>query len=608
MSQDTQDIDTQDIDTQDIDTQDIIKIQNLQSIILSQNNYEDNKQYKIKNQSHKSPQLKQNKSQQSKSLNDLISILENKYKDNEYITSRLYHHIETLLPTTLETEYKIQQQREERKRQLSDKRDEFVERFLHTHRYFYCHHSELFIHYDGKHFNGYSEDEILHKIHLLIVSEQSLMVWKHKIKNNIMKQVREKSLFTAIPESETIQFVINSIYPSIFQSRNNAKYFLTIVGECIKNDKCSINDNETKKNIYITSPNMKIMLDELAEQLDIYFGLSYPFHNIKYKYYDHDYSLCRLIPFPKKQFSVPYNVSKYIFDFLCVSTHYLSRYGSSDHFLTQCGETELLEYSHFMCKNTPDKIVDMFIDTTIKKCVSANINTKNILFIWKKFLEERNVPNIILHGPLKKILREKISYNIETDMFMDITSVHLPIVSQFIHFWDTYITEDENELEIEVDELLRLFRKMTTKQTKTSVAAAESKMNDSLMIELIKHFYPDIEILEDKYIMNIRCSLWDKRGEVKHSLDRFRVKECGETNFILDSPDVCIIPLYLNTLSHNVKSPSHCIKSLYDAYEFYCNSNNGNECLVSKRYFEKMARELIGEYLDDDGVISNIYF
>ena len=50
-------------------------------------------------------------------------------------------------------------------------------------------------------------------------------------------------------------------------------------------DKCTINDNETKKNIYITSPNMKILLDELAEQLDIYFGLSYPFHNIKYKYY-----------------------------------------------------------------------------------------------------------------------------------------------------------------------------------------------------------------------------------------------------------------------------------------------------------------------------------
>ena len=53
-------------------------------------------------------------------------------------------------------------------------------------------------------------------------------------------------------------------------------------------------------------------------------------------------------------------------------------------------------------------------------------------------------------------------------------------------------------------------------------------------------------------------------------------------------------------------SPS--INSLYDVYEFYCNANNGNECLVSKRYFEKMARELISDYLDNDGVISNAYF
>ena len=44
------------------------------------------------------------------------------------------------------------------------------------------------------------------------VIKKTRTLTKHKIKNNIMKQVREKSLFTAIPESETIQFVINSIY------------------------------------------------------------------------------------------------------------------------------------------------------------------------------------------------------------------------------------------------------------------------------------------------------------------------------------------------------------------------------------------------------------
>ena len=520
----------------------------------------------------------------SSKLAQLLETLENKYKDNEYMLSRLYTHIETLLPSTLEAEYKIQQQREERKRDLTSKRNHFIERFLHKYRYFYCDHSGLFIHYDGKHYTGYSEDDILHKIHSLIVSEQSLMVWKYKIKINIMKQIREKSLFTAIPESDTIQFVINSIYPSIFQTRNSAKYFLTIIGECIMGQ---------PKNIYITSPNMKVLLDELSLQLDTYFGLPYPFHNIKYKYYDHDYSLCRIIPFSKTTFSVPYNVSKFIFDFLCVSTHYISRYENPDHFLSQLGDTDLLDYSHFMCKNTPDKIVDMFIDTTIKKCQSAKISTKNILFIWKKFLEEKNVPNVILHGPLKKLLREKLVYNSETDMFMDVTSLYLPVVSQFIHFWDTYISEDENEPEIEIDELMRLFRK----------TLPHTKMNDLLMIELIRHFYPDIEIQEDKYIINIRCSLWNKRCEVKNALELWRTQTTHHS-YIIDSPAIVAI----SDVSANVSSIGVCVapSPLYEAYEFYCKLSN--DFNVSKRYFEKVAREIISDYLDHDGFVTSNYF
>jgi len=501
------------------------------------------------------------------SLFNLVSLLQHKYKDNEYMSTRLYHHLETLLPSTLESEHKVQQQREERKRQLSDKRDEFTERFMHTHRYFYCPHSELFIHYDGTHFQGYSEDEILHKIHSMIVNEPSyLMAWKHKIKNNIMKQVREKSLFTSIPESETIQSVLNSFYPAIFPTRNHSKYFLTIIGECIMSCSSSSSAVQQQTITYITSPNMKILFDEIAGQLDTYLGYSYPFHNIKFKYYDHNYAKCRLIHCYKKPFSIPYKVSKYMFDLLCVSTHYYSRYGSPDNFLSQCGDTELVDYANLLCNNTPDKIVDMFLEAKISHCPSGKINSKNMLFIWKKYLEERNIPNIILHGPLKNILKQKIAYIEETDMFNNVTSIHLPVVSQFIHFWDTYITE-EDDTEIEVDELLRMFRKSSkTNQMQNNIA-------DTLMIELVKHYYPDIEIVEDKYILNVRCSLWDKRSDVIVSLELF--------------------------CNNEVQS----IKSLYDAYEFYSYMNQNNDCIVSKRYFEKVAKDVLGENLDKDGII-----
>jgi hypothetical protein len=275
------------------------------------------------------------------------------------------------------------------------------------------------------------------------------------------------------------------------------------------------------------------------------------------------------------------------------------------------GDTDLLDYSHFMCKNTPDKIVDMFIDTTIKKCPSAKISTKNILFIWKKFLEEKNVPNVILHGPLKKLLREKIAYNSETDMFMDVTSLYLPVVSQFIHFWDTYISEDENEPEIEIDELMRLFRK----------TLPHTKMNDLLMIELIRHFYPDIEIQEDKYIINIRCSLWNKRCEVKNALELWRTQP-NYQSYIIDSPSIgandstctncadtctnCAANCTHNMGNVVCAAPSPIAAPLYEAYEFYCKSSN--DFNVSKRYFEKVAREVISDYLDNDGFVTSAYF
>ena len=158
----------------------------------------------------------------------------------------------------------------------------------------------------------------------MIINEPSdFMAWKHKIKNNIMKQVREKSLFTSIPESETIQSVLNSFYPAIFPTRNHSKYFLTIIGECIMLSASSSHHQPQHPPItYITSPNMKILFDEIAGQLDTYLGFSYPFNNIKFKYYDHNYVQCRLIYCYKKPFSIPYKVSKYMFDLLCVSTHY----------------------------------------------------------------------------------------------------------------------------------------------------------------------------------------------------------------------------------------------------------------------------------------------
>ena len=48
-----------------------------------------------------------------------------------------------------------------------------------------------------------------------------------------MKQIKDKKLFQSIPETETIQNVLNFLYPFIFDDKETAKYFLTILGDNI---------------------------------------------------------------------------------------------------------------------------------------------------------------------------------------------------------------------------------------------------------------------------------------------------------------------------------------------------------------------------------------
>ena len=258
-------------------------------------------------------------------------------------------------------------------------------------------------------------------------------------------------------------------------------------------------------------------------------------------------------------------------DVFCVGAHYAKKtvFGSGDGFLKKCTETSLVDHALYLHRNSPKTIVDSFIESSIHTCPSSNINCRNMIYIWKKFLEERNVPNIILYKSLMSILKDKLEYDEESESFKDVTSVHLPLVASFLQFWDTTMTEDETEPELEIDEMSSIFKNWAGRSYANS--------SDTLLIELIRHFHPDVVIDEDKYILNTKCSLWDKRMEATNSLDLFKLS-CNDEE-------------------------SLPMQSLYAAYQFYL-THNKNEYTVSKRYFEKIAIDIVGDYLDEDGLIS----
>ena len=190
-----------------------------------------------------------------------------------------------------------------------------------------------------------------------------------------------------------------------------------------------------------------------------------------------------------------------------------------------------------------------------------------------------------MHETLLSMLKEKIKYNADGEIFVGVTSKILPIVAEFINFWDTTVIECTNDViataEYEIDEIVVLFKKWTNKKF--------HDIEDSFILELIRHLYVNsdgnIHIDDDKYIVNIKCELWDKSLEVTESLTLFKDEYSEEITELTN----------------------YNIKSLSDAYTYYVLYKKDG-LVISKHYFDKVAKDIMSEFLDSDGLINNSWF
>ena len=80
--------------------------------------------------------------------------------------------------------------------------------------------------------------------------------WKGKIRHSIIKQIKDTPFNQCIPETNTIQSIINEFYPCLFHNKNHLKYFLTIIGDTLlkKNTHLiHIIDNSYSRSFYFRS-------------------------------------------------------------------------------------------------------------------------------------------------------------------------------------------------------------------------------------------------------------------------------------------------------------------------------------------------------------------
>ena len=531
-----------------------------------------------------------------KCLNTIVQLYD-LYENNSYMIQRLHNHIIHYLPNTLENELKNHEKRVTRNNFLVNEKELFIKLFLNKNHYYYLSSSNCFYNYDGQNYSIIKEDDIIHKLLSSISHDRTLLQWKYRTKINIVKQIKERSLFSSIPESYTIQNVINILYPSIFTSKNQVKYFLTVIG-----------DNIFKKNnqlIFLVDTPTKKFLNEIDNVGFYCIGNSSTTFNFMTKYHEnHSYENCRLIKL-NSSFSLELwkNIVKHIgLNLLCVASHYSNRYINSDNFIENNAEDEELKNYAFYIKNKNQiDILNQFCNSYIEEVVKDTTNSsndiskiewKNIHFLWKQFICNNSLPNIIYSNTLKTLLKEKFTYDEKEDIFLNITSKYLPMISEFIHFWqetitvtaiDTIFEEDvllnENDFEndIEIDELCRLF-KLWVKQKTT---CKFSNIHEENILKIVYHFFPNVDIYDDKFISNVQCKLWNKQKDIDDAL-------------------IFIKNYFKNDLS------SSTVLSMDDMYNCYCKFviSPSYKFTVSKRYFEKYIYTKLADYIVYDNFIS----
>jgi hypothetical protein len=316
------------------------------------------------------------------------------------------------------------------------------------------------------------------------------------------------------------------------------------------------------------------------------------------KYHDsHKLNLYRLIKMNETANAISYDIIKDVLnnigiDLLCVATHYSEQYTNADNYLKTKTDDIIKNYVLYFEKNELEKIVDEFISQCIEPVNNLdtnNITWKNMHYIWKLYLTSFNIPNMIYSNQLSTILSEKIE-NINDNgitIFTNVTSKYLPNVKSFLSFWEKHITvTNDNNLddEYEIDEFSTLYKNADSKN---------SQISDVNMIKMICHYFsPQVEVIDNKYITNIRCNLWSKQDDINEFLNSHKV------NF------------YKNGNSDN-NLDLISFDELYKGYKLYFKAKGVMEQkflpIVSKHFFEKFLTNQLSNYIKFEKFVSSVW-
>ena len=512
--------------------------------------------------------MENNKSQCIEEINNLFC----KYNDNPGVTDKILYYIKKELPERIN----LLIEREERKHKLEVNAESYINEFLinSENKYVYIPKSEFYIKYDGKDFSIENESNILHTILADISKKSELIPWKYKIKNMIIKKIKDTDFFSIIPESNTIQNILQFLTKTIFENKDLSKYFLTIIGDNILKKQQNI--------VHLVDNKSKHLLHELEYQICDYFKNIYHCNaTFKFTWNNYLYNNCRILtlaPLVEKKGIWINFIKKNFLNLISVSVYYSKRFNSSEDFIKKIPNIKTINKINFLKNKTPSDIVSLFTnEVKIEKKENSSISLKEMHYLWKIFLNNNELPYIIFLSTVTNELKKY--YGFKNNRFLNIKSNHLETINIIDTFWNTFIVKEDGH-ELEISEICGLYNEWV--QLNDESENLNHYLDEDFFNTYIFNFC-DIKV-NGKNIENIKCTLWDKETETGNILKELKLKYKFSPN------------LYENSID--------------SMYHDYCNTcrNDYSYKIVSKNWFTKYINQVIPDQYIKKNRILNSYW
>lgn len=580
-----------------------------------------------------------------------ISLLIDEYKDDNFFCKKLYTYVKHAERHILSLK-KVQEVREERRLNLEQLKDTFMDDFFNIYNcFYYLKDTDMFImnvNYENS-FSNYislyneyptyindlntsetnsisssnsyiqisgdyrqiSENIIGTKIHKLFVNYPDLYPWKQKTRIEIISKIKKNNFLHVIPETDTIQRVLDIFTSCITTNKYTAKFLLCILGDAILKKHID--------SIYLIDSGMNIFLQELQIKINnfIYGNI---LSNFKIKYHNQDYNKLYILQSNtniNKHFLWNKLIINHLFDIIAVACHYSTRYGkATTYILNGCNCEDTKQYVLYLKYHTKQQIIQDFNQEFLEQNEDMCIDEKEMHYLFKSYLETIELPKIMFYQDVTNELSKLYTVGINSNnhnTFFGVTSKKLSSIQMFLNFFRSsfeHIPEFGENIEYdtgspktnlhfrvhyeisEIQDLYKLWKQQN------SIHSNTNQLKDKQIINILKHFF-DIHFEKDKYMYNYISSLWNKQTDIQtFLLNCQNTIQNGEKQDHLEKNDTYSNEVqeqdFYDEMEHeNDTSINVLYKHPFHSYQTYCEwCKKHSKLVVSKFYYDHIYQTL----------------